>query len=46
MNSVSPLWPVGEPWQLPMPDGTLYHALVRAAIERPRHPATLSMARR
>ena len=40
MNSVSPLWPVGEPWQLPMPDGTLYHALARAAHQRPRHPAT------
>jgi fatty-acyl-CoA synthase len=40
MNSVSPLWPVGEPWQLPMPDGTLYHALARAAHRRPRHPAT------
>jgi len=39
-NSVSPLWPVGEPWQLPMPDGTLYHALARAAHQRPRHPAT------
>jgi fatty-acyl-CoA synthase len=40
MNSVSPLWPVGEPWQLPVPDGTLYHALARAAHQRPRHPAT------
>src|SRR5260370_7078254 len=40
MNSVSPLWPVGEPWQLPMPDGTLYHALARAAHQRPRHPPT------
>ena len=40
MNSASPLWPVGEPWQLQMPDGTLYHALARAAHERPRHPAT------
>jgi fatty-acyl-CoA synthase len=40
MNSVSPLWPAGEPWQLPMPDGTLYHALARAAHQWPRHPAT------
>ena len=40
MNSASPLWPVGESWQLPMPDGTLYHALARAAQQRPRHPAT------
>jgi len=40
MSSVSPLWPVGEPWQLPMPDGTLYHALARAAQQHPRHPAT------
>jgi len=40
MNSVSPLWPAGEPWQLPLPDGTLYHALARAARQWPRHPAT------
>ena len=48
MNSVSPLWPTGEPWRLPMPDGTLYHALARAAHRNPviRRPpfygATLS----
>jgi len=35
MNSVSPLWPVGEPWHLPMPD-----ALARAAHRNPDHPAT------
>ena len=46
MNSVSPLWPVGEPWQLPMPDGTLYHALARAAHQRPRIRRLPSMARR
>jgi|GEM_PF-6045345 len=40
MSSVSPLCPVDEPWQLPMPDGTLYHALARAAQLYPRHPAT------
>ncbi|CAN7726089.1 long-chain-fatty-acid--CoA ligase [Bradyrhizobium sp. LjRoot220] len=40
MHSVSPLWPVGEPWHLPMPDGTLYHALARAAHRNPDHPAT------
>lgn len=40
MNSVSPLWPAGEPWHLPVPDGVLYHALVRAAHHRPHHPAT------
>jgi fatty-acyl-CoA synthase len=40
MTSVSPLWPAGESWQLPTPDGTLYDALARAALQRPSHPAT------
>jgi AMP-binding enzyme len=40
MSEMSPVWPVGEPWQLPMPDGTLYDALARAAVHRPHHPAT------
>ncbi|MFK4487692.1 long-chain-fatty-acid--CoA ligase [Bradyrhizobium sp. USDA 336] len=37
----SPAWPADEPWHLAMPDGTLYDALVRAARERPSHPATM-----
>ncbi|MVT50586.1 AMP-binding protein [Bradyrhizobium yuanmingense] len=37
----SPAWPADEPWHLAMPDGTLYDALVRAARERPPHPATM-----
>jgi fatty-acyl-CoA synthase len=40
MNSVSPLWPVGEPWHLPIPDGTLYHALARGAHRNADHQAT------
>ena len=40
MSEMSPVWPIGEPWQLPMPDGTLYDALARAAVHRPHHPAT------
>src|SRR5258708_19886084 len=40
MSEMSPAWPIGEPWQLPMPDGTLYDALARAADRRPHHPAT------
>ena len=40
MCSSSPAWPIGEPWRLPMPDGTLYDALARAADHRPHHPAT------
>jgi hypothetical protein len=35
MSDMSPLWPIGEPWHLPMPDGTLYDALARAANHRP-----------
>lgn len=37
----SPAWPVDEPWHLPVPDGTLYDALARAARDRPSHPATI-----
>src|SRR5258708_26499485 len=40
MSSLSSVWPIGEPWHLPMPDGTLYDALARAADRRPHHPAT------
>ena len=40
MSDMSPVWPIGEPWHLPMPDGTLYDALARAANHRPYHPAT------
>jgi fatty-acyl-CoA synthase len=37
----SPAWPADEPWHLPLPEGTLYDALARAARDRPSHPATL-----
>jgi fatty-acyl-CoA synthase len=37
----SPAWPADEPWHLAMPEGTLYQALVRAANDRPAHPATV-----
>ena len=37
----SPAWPTDEPWHLSMPVGTLYDALVRAALDRPSHPATV-----
>ncbi|WP_459162125.1 AMP-binding protein [Bradyrhizobium japonicum] len=37
----SPAWPADEPWHLAMPEGTLYDALVRAALDRPSHPATV-----
>src|SRR5712664_2064228 len=40
MRSLSPAWPIGEPWHLPMPDGTLYDALAHAVDHRPHHPAT------
>ncbi len=40
MSSLSSVWPIGEPWHLPMPDGTLYDALARAADRSPHHPAT------
>jgi fatty-acyl-CoA synthase len=38
---LSPAWPPDEPWQLALPDGTLYDALARAARSRPSHQATL-----
>lgn len=41
MTSNSPFWPADEPWFLPMPEGTLYDALARAARDRPDHPATV-----
>src|ERR1700759_5055689 len=41
MGARSPAWPAGEPWQLHLPEGTLYDALARTADERPDHPATL-----
>lgn len=37
----SPAWPAEEPWHLALPEGTLYDALVRAAQQRPSHPATV-----
>src|SRR5258708_35883655 len=40
MRDMSPVWPIGERWHLPMPDGTLYDALARAASRRPDHAAT------
>jgi fatty-acyl-CoA synthase len=40
MSDMSPAWPIGEPWHLPMPDGTPYDALARAANHRPDHAAT------
>jgi fatty-acyl-CoA synthase len=41
MRSRSPAWPAGEPWQLDLPEGTLYDALARTADQRPEHLATL-----
>jgi hypothetical protein len=41
VSDVSPFWPPGEPHTLPLPEGVLYDALVRAATARPDHPATL-----
>lgn len=41
MSSPSPVWPADEPRHLPMPAGTLYDALARAACDRPGHPATV-----
>jgi fatty-acyl-CoA synthase len=41
VSAVSPFWPPGEPHTLPLPEGVLYDALVRAATARPDHPATL-----
>jgi len=37
----SPAWLADEPWHLAMPERTLYQALVRAANNRPAHPATV-----
>lgn len=41
MSEVSPFWPAGEPHKLPMPEGVLYDALLRAAQARSDHPATV-----
>jgi fatty-acyl-CoA synthase len=41
VSEVSPFWPAGEPHMLPMPEGVLYDALLRAAQGRPDHPATV-----
>lgn len=41
MTDASPFWPSGEPRALPMPEGVLYDALSRAALDRPDHSATV-----